>query len=214
MQRAGWLRKTVLMISLVVSLAACQAVNPLPAGEVIFSDDFSTSGGGWGVGKEQGSSLEFSQGGLLMSITQANTQRWSVAGKDYGDVILAVQVQPSSGSPDNYFGMICRYSDAENFYYLMVSGDGYYGIGKLAQGRQSLIGMDMMQFSDLINQEADTYNLTAACIGDSLTFAIDGKFLAEVKDDEFSTGDVGVIGGSSGQVPLNLLFDNFAVRLP
>jgi len=53
MQRAGWLRKTVLMISLVVSLAACQAVNPLPAGEVIFSDDFSTSGGGWGVARSR-----------------------------------------------------------------------------------------------------------------------------------------------------------------
>lgn len=205
-----------LLVTLLLALlmVACQPAASPADSTYLFEDDFSTSGGGWGVWDREGASVRYASSGLLLKTAQQDLNVWSVSGNDFSDVILSVQANPVQGSVDNLFGLICRYKDERNFYYLVVTSDGYYGIGRAQEGSHSLVGMDMMQFSEMIERDQSSYTLTAACVGPKLTLAVDGNLLAEVEDDTFTHGDVGLLAGSYQSAEVEVLFDNFTVRAP
>jgi hypothetical protein len=56
--------------------------------------------------------------------------------------------------------------------------------------------------------------IQAACVGNSLGLAADGVLLAEVQDNTFSEGDVGLIAGTWDTVGLVIAYDNFVVHGP
>ena len=67
-------------------------------------------------------------------------------------------------------GLICRYQGG-NYYFFMISNDGYYVIGKFIGGQTLLLGQTEMQASDAI-QIGTMNHLRADCIGNTLTFYI------------------------------------------
>ncbi len=187
---------------------------PVPAGTILFADDFSTVPSGWGTWDRKGGLVTYEQGGLRILINQANFDFWSVAGKQFQDAVLEVDVTRLAGTTDNDFGLICRYQDNRNFYMFLVSNDGYYGIAKLKEDQHSLIGLKQLQYSDQIKPDTNSHHLRAGCVGSVLDLWVDGQKLLEVQDGDFSTGDVGVLAGAYSNLGVDVLFDNFKVRQP
>jgi hypothetical protein len=147
-------------------------------------------------------------------VNQADYDFWSVAGQHFQDAVIEVDVRRIDGPEDNDFGVICRYQDAKNFYMFLVSSDGYYGIGKVKNDQHSLIGIEQLQYTELIRPEQVDTRLRADCVGDSLILSVDGEKLLEVRDSDFSSGDVGVLAGAYSTPGVDILFDNFEVRQP
>jgi hypothetical protein len=56
--------------------------------------------------------------------------------------------------------------------------------------------------------------VTADCIGDSLTLYANGQQLAQVQDNEFDTGVVGLIAGTKIVTGFTARFDNYALFSP
>jgi serine/threonine protein kinase len=189
------------------------AAPTLPPG-VLFQDDFSDITSGWPQyqGIEGTNAYE---GGLYRMLVDVPNQTFvATPGLSFGDVIVRVDADKVAGPEDNFFGLICRYQDRENFYFLIISSDGYYGIGKAEGGQISWIGMSGMQSSTAIHQGKTTNYLRAECLGGQLTLFANEIRLAQVVDRTFSAGDVGLIVGTSETYGANILFDNFLVTSP
>lgn len=209
----------VLLISAVM-LSACTPPTPDPesaslrAGAILFQDDFSNENSGWGEWEEESALVRYESGGLRILVKEPQYDYWSVAGRQFGDVQIEVDATLTGGSSDNDFGLICRYLDQENFYMLVISSDGYYGIAKMKEGQYSMIGSEQLQYSTAIAQGNSTNRLRGDCIGQTLILYANGQKLMEVTDGDFIDGDVGLLAGAYDSVEVDILFDNFVVKKP
>jgi len=217
------LASTILTILiLAISLTACSFNDLLEqiwggknADNILLIDNFTDPMSGWKVWVgEDGSSIDYSNGALRVFINQAQFDYWSVAGKNYEDVHIESDIKKGDGPDDNDYGVICRYQNENNFYAFVISSDGYGGIIKVKDGNYQVLSGDTLQYSEAIRRGSDRNRLQAVCIGDVLTFAVNGIKLFELTDEDFTAGDVGVIAGAYDAAGVEVLFDNFAVLKP
>jgi hypothetical protein len=162
----------------------------------LFADEFDGSQQcGWALYTQGGATVAISDGALRISTSQIGEIWWTNPGRRFDDVIVTVVARQTSGPDNNAYGVICRYQNENNFYIFLISGDGYYAIGKYQSGSDRIIYLTedgQYQFSDIINQGVATNQIRASCIGNELTLAVNGIPLLNVTDSAFATGDVGL----------------------
>lgn len=184
---------------------------------VLFQEDFANPPSGWGTWSKGGASVQYDRGGLRIQVMQGQFDAWSVAGRKFADAQIEVDATRLAGPTDNDYGIICRYVDQANFYMLIVSSDGYYGIARLQDGDYRMIGADSLQYSETLAQQTaknTPLHLHADCIGRTLRLSVNDQALLEVQDDTFTSGDVGVLAGTYSGKDVDILFDNFVVKKP
>jgi len=201
------------MAVLFLTIIACQALSGEETG-YLFQDDFSDTSGGWAEDRTEGIT-DYEQGGYRIMVNQPSFYFWSTPGLSLTNVRIEVETTKLSGPDDNEFGIICRYQNPQNFYFLTISSDGYYGITKLVDDQFSLVGMDNLLFSENINQGENSKNtLRAECDGTHLRLYANGTLLAETTDVDLDTGDIGLIAGTFDESGTDILFDNLTVADP
>lgn len=184
-------------------------------GDILFLDDFSDPPSGWGIWTRDGASVDYHEEGLRIQVSEPQYDFWSVAGLNFEDAIIEVDATTLDGPDDNDFGIICRYQDKDNFYMLVVSSDGYYGIAKMRGGQYSMIGAQQLQYNrGAIAGGRARNHLRADCVGPKLRLYVNGQKLMEAEDEDFRAGDVGVITGTYNVQGVDILFDNFVVKKP
>jgi hypothetical protein len=119
-----------------------------------------------------------------------------------------------SGPVYNRFGLTCRFQDINDFYFFVISSDGYYAIGKIKNGATSLIGQEMMAYNSIIQQGGGANHLRFDCIGNTLRGYVNGQAIAITEDADFSGGDAGLISGAFDEGSVEVGFDNFVVYKP
>ena len=204
----------ILAISLVL-LSSCAALAPKPSaasGTILFQDDFATNVSGWDRLANDGGIMDYDSGGFRILIRQPNMNYWSTPQQNFGDVRVEADVTRLDGPDENRAGVICRYQ-AGDYYFFIVSNDGYYGIGKFIGGQTLLLGQSAMQPSEFIKKDAMNH-IRADCIGDTLTLYVNFNQVASAQDSDFATGDVGVLAGAFTQPGVDVLFQNFVVMQP
>lgn len=197
MMRGQFLLLALLLTTMGV---ACSIVDrgpdPCDGGGALLQDDFSGDQScGWSLYNRGGTVVDINEGVLRISTSQPGQIWWTNPGRQFGDVIVTVQARQVAGPNDNAYGVICRYQNEENFYLFLISGDGFYMIGKYQSGSNRIIyltGDGEFQFSEIINQGVATNQVRASCIGNELTLSVNGIPLATVTDASFATGDVGL----------------------
>jgi hypothetical protein len=182
--------------------------------DILFIDDFSDESSGWDRINEDEGVTDYSDGVYRIAVNTDNTDIWANPGLSFTDTVIEVDAKKVGGPDDNDFGIICRYQDLSNFYFFIISSDGFYGIAKVIDGEQILIGLENMEYSDTINQGNSSNKLRADCVGKNLVLHINGQKLLEVNDSQYSTGDVGLIAGTFDVAGTDIHFDNFIVRKP
>ena len=181
---------------------------------IVFADDFSNKLSGWKVLNQDNAFVAYEQNGLHIQVNRPNYTYWSTPGKRYANVVLSVDALKIGGPDNNYYGLICRYQDEKNYYGFLISSDGYYGITRIKEGQIVLLGHDRMVNSDLIQKGTSSNSLQAACKGNQLTLLVNNQALLTVQDEQFLSGDVGVIAGTYNQPGTDILFDNFVAYQP
>ena len=176
-------------------------------GENLLSETFYQAGL-WNTsdGTEYGASLV--DGVYRMYLNSANWMVWAESSMITNDnIIMEIDTELVSGSVENNQGMICRYSDDNNFYMLTIGNDGWVEIMKIFQGVQtSLFG----EFTDGLVDPVRNH-LQGFCIGDRLVLYVNGKLGADVRDSDLASGDAGLIIGSYDNPQVTVNFDNFLV---
>lgn len=209
------------LIVLALASLACMA-SPLsvsevniPPGKVLFQDDFSDPSSGWDrLQDAPEGTLDYVDGEYRIFVNRNNLMLSSNPGLSFTDVRIQVNATKIAGPDDDDFGIVCRSKDKNNFYFLIISSDGYFGIGKVQDGSQELIGINEMPPSESIIQGRATNHLRADCVGNNLSLYVNGIQLATVKDSDFSSGDVGLVAGTFVIPGNNVHFDNFTVLKP
>jgi hypothetical protein len=188
--------------------------DPPQTGEVLLQDDFSEHGL-WEVWSDEYSVVDYDSDGLRFFVNQPNFVYWSRPARDYVDEMIFVKAMKVSGPDDNYFGVLCRYKNRDNFYYFVISSDGYYGIMKVHEGDHYLISADQLQYSEVIHQgDREENNIQAECSGPNLVLSVNDIRLAVAYDTDFDSGGVGLIVGTYDQIGVDILFDDFEVIQP
>lgn len=182
--------------------------------DVLFKDDFSDPSSGWDQVDSSDGMTDYENGYYRILVNSEDTDVWANPGLHFTNVVVEVDATKAGGSDDNDFGVICRYQDVNNFYFFIISSDGYYGVGKIVDGEQSIIGTDQLYPDDSIRQGNTTNHLKADCVGSHLVLHVNGTKITDVEDDTFSDGDVGLLAGTFSEPGTDIHFDNFVVKKP
>jgi hypothetical protein len=203
---------------LVLLLSACQSslVSDLVArpGEKLFWDDFSDASGNWPQVSDTNGSLSIANGIYRIQVYSTHYEVLAAPGHTFRDVQVEVDATRLAGPVQNLFGLVCRSSNLHNFYFFAISSDGYYALGKMKNGKTSLLGQEMMALTTTIFQGLSSNHLRLDCIGDTLRGYVNGQVVAISNDTDFSSGDVGLVVGALDNSGVDVAFDNFVVYKP
>jgi hypothetical protein len=187
-------------------------------GGALFADDFSGDKDcGWLEYSRGGAVAVIEDGVLKLSTSSPGEIWWTNPQRSFDDVIINVRAEQLSGPDDNAYGVICRYHDEQNFYLFLISGDGYYAIGKYSGPENRIMYLTPDgQFapSDVIRQGAVSNDIQASCIGNQLSLAVNGEPLLTVTDPDFKSGDIGVAASTLQQGTVEIAFDDLRVFAP
>jgi hypothetical protein len=87
-------------------------------------------------------------------------------------------------------------------------------MGLFQDGQAAMLGQGEMLSSSNINQGLAVNHLRADCVGDTLTFYVNGFQVAQAQDATLPSGDVGILAGSFDTTGVDIVFDNFVVLQP
>jgi len=201
-----------------VLIAAClpgQSIQPVisaNSGEVLFLENFSDNTSGWDRTLNDGGIMDYDSGGFRILVRHPKMNFWSTPNGVYQDVRIETDITRLAGPFENRAGVMCRYNNGD-YYFFIISNDGYYAIGKFIGGISLLLGASTMEGTDVIKVDAVNH-LRADCVGDTLTFYVNFNQVGVVQDTDFPTGGVGIIAGSFNEPGVDILFQNFVVMQP
>lgn len=187
---------------------------PTAPGDLLFQDGFSDSSSGWDQIRTAQGLTDYEADRYRIVVNAANADYWANPGLYFRDVVIDVDAGKTSGPDDNDFGVLCRYQDTLNFYFLIISSDGYYGIGKVQNGEQQLLDPPQMYHSETIISGEGPNHIQATCSGSTLALRVNGELISQANDGTFSDGDIGLIVGSFDQSGVDIWFDNLMVKVP
>lgn len=127
------------------------------------------------------------------------------------DVIVEAAVQQTEGLLGNGFGLVCRADEHGNGYYFLLSSDGQFTISVATPVRDELFQLIPWQYHSIIRQGYFENTIRAVCAGNYLALFINDVFVAETFDDEFTSGELGVVIGAVGK-PAAARFDHILLR--
>ena len=211
--------KWVSSLLLLICLSACAPSSltglVVAPGGVIYQDDFSDPASGWPRISDVSGNLDYDPGGAYqMAINNANYDIWAMSGYSFSDLRIEVDAGILEGPQVSRYGLVCRYVDPKNFYFFVVTGDGYEAIGKVRQGVQTLLGQDLMEYDLAVNTGNGPNHLRFDCVGQQLSGYVNQQSVASVEDADFKTGDAGLLVGAFDQPGVKVSFDNFVVYKP
>lgn len=198
-------------------LPACSSA-PLPVvpaanpGDVLYQENFEDNTTGWDRIANANGIMDYDSGSYRILVQQPDFNLWSTPEKDYRDVRVEVDVFSLNGPAENRMGLMCRYQNGD-YYFFIISNDGYYAIGKFIGGQTLLLGLTAMQPSEFI-QKGAVNHLRADCVGDTLALYVNYNQVSAVQDADFPSGDVGVLAGAFSEPGVDVLFDHFTVIQP
>lgn len=187
---------------------------PQNPGDLLFQDGFSDPSSGWDRVRSPEGMTDYENDRYRILVNTPNADYWSNPGLYFGDVVIDVDAGKDGGPDDNDFGILCRYQDTKNFYFLIISSDGYYGIGIVRDGQQTLLQPPQMYHSEAIIPGGAANHIKATCQGSRLALEVNGDLIAEASDSTFADGDIGLIVGSFDLPGVDIWFDNLMVRNP
>jgi len=209
------------ILALALTSLACQytslfASTPTPvsqSGETLFYDDFTNPSTGWDRFTSAEGTMDYDGSGYRFLVNALQANFWSTPGKSFRDVRMEVDVAKLSGPDENRIGLLCRFVD-DNYYFFMVSSDGYYTIGKYIGGNAIQLGQSEMQYDESIHTGLAVNHLRADCKGSTLILFVNGTPVAKAEDADLTEGDVGLLAGTFAQPGVDVIFDNFVVLQP
>ena len=120
------------------ALANWHYVLPAESGEPLYVATFDGFNDDWGqyAGRL---SAQVMDGALRLSVGEPVAGPYSVASPHFGDFDVRVQTRSVEGPENNGFGIVFREQDPNNFYYFLISSDGYYYLSRFLDGDERVL---------------------------------------------------------------------------
>lgn len=198
-----------------LSLNVLSTRSPANDPNVLFFDDFSDPTSGWDTMDTADYYSDYYQDSYRMTVLSGMSDVWANPDhKEFGDVHVEVDATKNGGPDDNDFGLICRYQSSAEYYYAVISSDGFYGILKVTNDATTQLGFTELQPSNAIHQGSSSNQVRFDCIGNVLSLYVNGQEIDRQTDSTYTSGNVGLIAGTYDTPGTDILFDNFKVLKP
>jgi hypothetical protein len=185
-----------------------------PTGGVLLDETFSDSGSGWDTYADNDMETGYQDGEFRIAVLQNDITTWTTptAGQGFADYTVEVDARQVEGPLDSSFGLVVRVQpDDENLYRFAISADGYYVVDLYQNGQWTTL--KDWEASEAIHQGLNAVNrLWVVCDRSKFSFYVNDAHLADLIDNTFSSGQIGLTVGSSpeeGGVVVH--FDNLRV---
>ena len=207
-----------MLLALLLLLSACsdgtgsatEVVLPTLASDaILFQDDFSNPKSGWDRASQGGNSTDYADGKYRITLATPQQDIWANPYQYFDqDIIVEVDVWQNPSTVQAAYGIICGYSDVNNYYALTVDSGGYVEIFRYQQAKR----LTLYSAENQPSIDSEHNHLEALCASSALQLRINGSVVAEVEAQEFLYGDVGLIASSFDEAGVEILFENFIVR--
>jgi hypothetical protein len=149
------------------------------------------------------------ENGVYRAYTMSPGYVWGLNQQQQSDVILEVEATPMTPNFENGYGVMCRADSSGDGYYFMMNPNGNFSIqvGD-STGIRPLVEWKR---SKAIKADIDRNTIRAVCVGDYLAMYINDTFVAEVSDDTYSSGYIGLSVAASENSDVDAAFDNLAI---
>jgi hypothetical protein len=110
-------------------------------------------------------------------------------GIDWKDQAIEADIKPTAFSgTDRWFGLVARYTDQNNYYYLALRQSNVLEIKRKVDGVFERLTWQRLPVA--LNQ---TYRLRLQAVGNSIKAYVDGRLVAPITDSALTHGSVGVM---------------------
>jgi hypothetical protein len=184
-----------------------------PEFRVLIQDDFS-AGTGWYTQEADNFGFLYRNNGYAIYVKIFNAWIWSLRGPDnLADVRVEVEAARNAGARDGYYGVMCRQVDEDNYYALVISEDGSYGIGKMEDREFEFLAQGV-DSQGAIKTNGDPNRISGDCLGERLVLKVNDVQLLQVEDDDFARGGNGIITATRMTPDFEALFTYFRLSTP
>ena len=202
------MNKVILWFFLLALLVSCSSNNP----QVLLKSEFTNAGVFQASSSEYGIA-QVKDGLLHLKVIQPGGMFITKAGLDQRDVSSQVSGLPQTNAGQVYYGLICRMVNKDNLIAFSISTSGDIKIIQLVDGVQINLAK-IGQGEKIPANYGDRINVIKAdCVGNNLTFSINGVQVLSAKDSSPQFGDTALFI-SSAQPPQTVLFDSLLVTIP
>jgi hypothetical protein len=106
---------------------------------------------------------------------------------------------------------MCRADATGNGYYFVIAASGHAAVLKATPENPDPQPLQRWGRFEAVRQGREAVNeLTAICAGDHLRFILNGQIIADLRDPDYTEGQVGVVLGATAET-LWLRFDDLVV---
>jgi hypothetical protein len=141
-----------------------------------------------------------------LQLSSPDQSAWAIPGQQVGDFIIELEARSLFPSEDVGYGLLYRYQNQANYYVFAVGGDGYYTIAVVRKGTLTPL-RDWQQWPH-VRRGTATNQLRVRCEGARCDFYVNGEFTAQVTDETFLNGDVGLWGQTFSDETLDVIFED------
>lgn len=180
--------------------------------KLLYQDNFMDMKSGWINAVTDDRFGSYKNG--VYQIGLSNTGMYGIAfyqNKKFTDTVTTVNVHEVTRAEDAFFGLVCRYTNPENYYLFAVSADGRFSIMKVENDTFSVLVP--WTYSPIIPLHQDL-NLTAVCKEETLTLGVNGLPLGQVRSDSHWRGMTGVAAGTFSSDHFAVSFDDIQIQTP
>lgn len=187
---------------------------PIPSAtpDTLYVDDFTNSRG-WASTVQDNFAFGKDQGGYYIFVNYPNAAIWSIRYEDYTDVRVQTHAKRVKGPETGYYGVVCRFVDASNYYMMVVAEDGFYGIGKMLEGSLTFIAKGLDEAGVIFKGDAAN-QVEGDCLGSQLSLVVNGQNLLQVEDFLHKQGKIGLVTGAFTGYGVQVNFSDFIVLKP
>ena len=189
------------------------APTPSPASVTgILEDNFANSDSGWESGADSDAEWGYVDGEYRLAVLTPDITAWAnlVERREWDDMTMIAEARRVAGPDDNAYGLIVRYVDRGNFYFFAVASDGHYAV--LMLRNDEWCDLASWAPSDVVRLGESTNLLRVECRGPYFRFYVNDQLLADIEDDTFHSGTVGLGASSYDEGGVEVRFDNLLVR--
>src|SRR4030043_662843 len=203
-------RRLCILLIFVSLSSACAAPS-----NVLLSEDFSSNSNSWDNVPDLKMTTNYYNDAYRILVNMPNYDAWANPDDlSFTDVQIDIDAIKNDGPNVNDFGIICRYTNADSYYYGVISSDGYYGIYKKTSQGGTQLGLGKEKFSEKILTCAVTNHIRFDCVGSALTLYVNGTAIDQRSDQTYTEGNIGLIAGTYTEAGTDILYDNLFVYKP
>lgn len=124
------------------------------------------------------------------------------------DANISVQVKQLSGTVDNFYGIIFRFVNSQNFYEFLINSNSLWTVLKIINDTDTTLIPHTASAAIKPGIGAEN-SLLARVHGTHFQFFVNGVALGQLNDSTFSSGEIGLVGPSSSAA--DAAWNNFQI---